>query len=113
MSNGKSADDKLQRHEQLAIRAYTTLCDEWLDAAAQDPMREIPTPAHHHSKEQLIYIVLDEFSGPDGEELLTDIIKALHECESGKAILDRMARSHARYHCAERLVALFEADARG
>jgi hypothetical protein len=110
MNQQRTVQDAIEHREQLAAQAYTSLYEEWLEAAAQDPLREIPTPGHHHPREQLIYLILDAFNGQDGDEMLIDTVKALQETDKGKAVLDRMARDHARYHCAERLTSLLESD---
>jgi hypothetical protein len=109
---------RVSRRESCATAAFVALRNEFVAALAKSPATVIRTPGFGLPTMSVSDVIVDRFSGSQGEASLHELLHILALCASGKADVElhlrasawiaEQAKRHAEYHADDLAAELLE-----
>lgn len=103
----RAYQDRIERSDNAAVRAYSTLRDEMLAALLSDPCKQVQTPGWPAPTAAAVDVVFDDLSA-EGDKSLHELLCIVGMCARGEmthethlraaALVASLAAAHARFH---------------
>ena len=103
----RAYQDRIERSDNAAVRAYTTLRDEMQAALMTDPCKQVQTPGWSAPQAAAVDVVFDDLSA-EGDKSLHELLCIVGMCARGEmthethlraaAWVASFAAAHARFH---------------